>query len=334
MIIVEGADNVGKSTLIKQLVEMQPSLRLLHRDRFRPDRGESIATSYLRALMPVDGDRLKHSNGIIDRMFASECIYGKLFRDGCSMSEAEHLAVRMMLHSYNAMIVHCDPGDEAIQATWKEREQLYDRDPLKIANAYREFLPTIFAGFPVLRYNWTDTDAIFFRKLIIERHQLFRATQPALSRWSAFPYGLGNIRRPRIIIVVESSHELHGPFPLMRSQAGALLAWAITQAEHRLGHALVPAIYLTTADKRSVNSTSLLREEIRQLSGPQSTVVIALGAEAEASLSYLLPQLDNSNFTFAEMPRLHYGIGNRERYVTQLVNIINEHVPDLGDSLA
>jgi hypothetical protein len=166
VIIVEGGDNVGKSTLVKQLVALDPSLRLLHRERFKPSEGGTIFSSYLKMLLPTDDSFMAHANSIGDRCFASECVYGALFRDGCRMTFAEHLVIQAILQKFNALVVHCDPPDEVIKASWDEREQLYD-NPLAIAEAYRVKMPNIFSGLEVIHYDWTRSSAPAFREWLV-----------------------------------------------------------------------------------------------------------------------------------------------------------------------
>lgn len=153
MIIVEGADNCGKTTLIKNLLGADPSLRLLHRERFNPKKGETIGQSYIRALVPELGDFERHANSVVDRFFASEEIYGSLFRGGSRITDQERFTIQLMLQAYQPIVVHCDPGDDTILATWEKRDQLYD-DPRKIAQAYRENIETIFAGFDIIDFDW------------------------------------------------------------------------------------------------------------------------------------------------------------------------------------
>lgn len=170
MIIVEGADNCGKTTLIKNLLEADPSLRLLRRERFNPKKGETIGQSYIRALIPEDGDFERHSNSAVDRFFASEEIYGELFRGGSRILESERFTIQLMLRAYQPIIVHCDPGDESILATWEKRDQLYD-DPRKIAQAYRYNIRTIFKGFDVLDFDWEDDNVL---SIIHDHHTRLR----------------------------------------------------------------------------------------------------------------------------------------------------------------
>lgn len=177
MIIVEGADNVGKSTLVKQLLEEDDRLHLLKRERFRVDRGETIGWSYFNMLVPPDGNYMRHAFGVADRLLASECIYGRLFRNGCRMTGREHEMIRSLLRGYGTIVVHCDAPDAVISRSWLDREQLYAIDPIPIAEAYRERLQTIFNPIDVIRYDWTAEDADATRNHIINRHriQLYQA---------------------------------------------------------------------------------------------------------------------------------------------------------------
>lgn len=173
MIIVEGADNVGKTTLIQQLLELDPKLQLLKRKRVNLDAGENMAESYLNMLLPKQGGSIRdlqlHGYSIVDRCLASECIYGKLFRGGCRMSLNEHMLILGVLRQYNAMVIHCDPPDTTILNSWKEREQLY-ADPLVIARAYRERMHEVFYPIPIYHYDWTHPSAAWMRGNLLSQH--------------------------------------------------------------------------------------------------------------------------------------------------------------------
>jgi hypothetical protein len=171
VIILEGPDNAGKTTLLSQLLEMDPSLRVLKRQRFKPEMGQTIGTSYLEALMPPpDGDRLAHANSICDRFLASECIYGALYRGSCRMTPREHFLIKTILLSYGAFVVHCNPPLDVILKTWDNREQLYNQDPGAIHHAYRTRIRKIFFPIPVLTYDYTAEGAEIQRRAILERH--------------------------------------------------------------------------------------------------------------------------------------------------------------------
>jgi uracil-DNA glycosylase len=333
MLIVEGGDNVGKSTLVKQLLELDPSLRMLHRQRFKPGGEETIGSSYLKALVPPDEDRLVHANSLADRLVASECIYGQLFRGGCRMSEGEHMAIRQALYAYGAIVVHCDPPDESITATWKDRDQLYD-NALQIARVYRDpaTLRGVFKGMHIWRYNWTAPDAASLRKTIITHHRRrMDEMRAALAWWSSMPYGSGNLLEAKVMIIGESpSPRAVTPFPFAHGPAGNFLAWTIDRAEQRTGVPILPHTYMTNAEKRSsaLSDAALLRMEINFV---QPTCVVALGREAAQLLTYVLPTTSPTPPHVAELPHPMYWrrfmFKRRSEYVTKFLRAIEPAFP-------
>lgn len=168
MLIIEGPDNAGKTTLVRQLIELDPGLRLLRRERYKPEHGGSIFTSYRELLLPEDPDAT-WAHSIVDRFMASECVYGNLFRGGCRMSIVEHITLKGLLALWAPIVVWCDPPNETIRESWQQRDQLYD-DPIKIADEYRKRIRRIFQPLAVIRYDWTDDYADRARASIIRAH--------------------------------------------------------------------------------------------------------------------------------------------------------------------
>lgn len=172
MIIVEGADNVGKSTLITKLMERDPKLKLLKRERFKPGMEGTIGRTHIEALLPPNGDFNAHAHSISDRSFFSECIYGPIFRGGCRMTTAEHFQLYALLKLYPTIIVWCDTFDDVITATWAKREQLYEHEPLMIAEAYRRRMPQLARDLLMLQYDWSkDSKTGFYVDKIVAWHR-------------------------------------------------------------------------------------------------------------------------------------------------------------------
>lgn len=319
MIIIEGADNVGKTTLVKQLLELDPQLRVVHRKRFRPGQEETIATSYLEALLSPDGDRVAHGYSLADRMMASECIYGELFRGGCRMTEAEHWAIRAVLNSYNAFVVWCDIPDGKIKETWKDREQMWGH-ALEIAGAYREEVRSIFRSQVVWRYDWSEDDAETMRHAIISEHVNRMAdNHEALSWWAANPWGVGNIRNPRVILIGEApSPKATTPVPFAHGPAGDFLVWTMRQVWES-GGPMESQYYVTNARKGTGRDEALLREELGLLVSPH-TVVVTLGREAEKMFDYIRPTLLQPVRRYSNLPHPQYWrrfkYPEKEEYVT------------------
>jgi uracil-DNA glycosylase len=327
MLIIEGADNVGKSTLIKQLLEADPSLRLLKRERFKPAQGGTIGLSYLQALCPWDCDYVVHANSLADRFFASECIYGRVHRNGCRMSAAEHALIRLMLRSYGAVIVHCDPGDDAIRETWTDRAQLYDK-PLAVAQAYRKQLEDVFSGFRILGYDWTQSHTSVVRRLILERHSAaLEAQRRHLAWWgSSGRYGLGTPGAKFMFVGESASTKATTPVPFAHGPAGRYLFEALNEIEATLKQRVVERSYFTNALKPGTNlSGAILREEIEYI---QPDAIVSLGRESGKLVASLRPR---QRHVVIEHPmywsRFHHN--DRKTYVDLLLHAITPTVPQL-----
>lgn len=273
MIVVEGADNVGKTTLVRALLELDPELHEIKRKRFHPDRSETIGTSYVECLLAED--RAHHGRGVADRLLASEYIYGQLFRGGSRVTPAERMAVQLLLISYGATVVHCDPPNSAILEAWGSREQLYD-DPIRIADAYRRRMSAIFDPIPVTTFDWTVESP----GELLEISCLEEERPPRLARWSQLPYGAGCLTPTYLLVGEAPSPRAVVPVPFASGPAGDFLAWSIESCG--VSDALLD-VYVTNASKGRPDDAEILAAEMKMLVGPR-TVVIALGREAERAL--------------------------------------------------
>lgn len=325
MILIEGPDNAGKTTLVEQLLALDPALRVLHRDRFKPGQQETIGTSYINALLPKDGDRVVHSHGLMDRVFASEEIYGDLFRDGSRLSDGERLAVRNVFNSYGAIAVHVDAPDATIMATWKKRGQLYD-DPLVIARAYRERFKTIFCTSDHVRYDWTRPGAAAEREDLVIMHQRAQLRmRRELTWWSAVPYGIGKLSFPRVVLIGESpSPQARTSAPFANGPAGDFLAWTIEQAAERVWM-LRHELYVTNAVKGTDRDAAILREELSFLIG-QKTAVVALGVEADQLYQHVSQTLPRQPLAYTALPHpqfwRRFKYPERGQYVKQFIRAV------------
>jgi len=306
MIIVEGGDNVGKSTLVRQLIELDPKLRLLKRDRYKPGHGETIATSYVEALIPSDGDLLVHSHALADRLIASECIYGQLFRGGCRMSKAEHFILRMILLAYKTIVVLCDPGDEVIQRTWEEREQTHDgknpiplEDGFKIIETYREEVPKIFSGLRIIRYNWTSPNAEQERLRIISEHLVEQEmNQRVLSKLSTFPGGMGEPLDPKLIFIGQFPFG-SGMFDSHTPEDNFFVSMLDRAIDEVVGKSsLKHQMYFTGSTRDPEKNGAALREELNFVMDNFKNVIVTLGPDCKNAFERLRTTIPNPRAVF------------------------------------
>lgn len=120
LVILEGPDGAGKSTLAKKLAE-QFSAGIIHHGPYLDVRESGdLASKYLPGIRRA----LAGEPVIMDRCWLSEPIYGKAFRGGVNRLRREH--VRMLERaamSADALVINCLPHMEVCLNTFRERRQ-------------------------------------------------------------------------------------------------------------------------------------------------------------------------------------------------------------------
>ena len=134
LIIVEGPDNSGKTTLAIHLQEVF-SLDYTHCSKPKTD------NPYIEYCELVDSIK---TPTVIDRAHLGEYVYSKLWRDGCSISEKkfQDLDFKFMDKFQHVFVVHCDaPTDIIIERCIKEKEDLLDiKDVQKCRDLFDEIM--------------------------------------------------------------------------------------------------------------------------------------------------------------------------------------------------
>lgn len=165
MIVIEGPDGCGKSTLCQQLKAdyiidvVLPSPRLAaqgnaERMKYETDR-------YLK--LHSGNNRVA-----VDRFLFSEMAYGPVIRQGSKFTFSEYLSiVTKLMEGYN-VIVFCLPNDHKFKA--EESQFLIDKMP-EIRKRYEDMysdLKNLYTGIVV--FNWQDPKSYDNLKRIIKTH--------------------------------------------------------------------------------------------------------------------------------------------------------------------
>jgi len=121
MIIVEGCDNTGKSTLIKRLCADLP--QLIHPPiPTGPSDGETLFNRYapILSLSAAEG-----KNIILDRITViSEWVYGQALRGKLALNSAQMHMLEQGIAFHQPLILHCWRPEPSIRASFDDREQL------------------------------------------------------------------------------------------------------------------------------------------------------------------------------------------------------------------
>lgn len=120
MIIVEGCDNTGKTTLINNLCKDLP----LHRAPKSP--GPATEEELWDYMLKYLNRPISYTKAtIMDRFpIPSEEVYGPVLRNGSSLSPWRRAKAEKMLRSHKVALIYCDRPTEEILKTFGEREQL------------------------------------------------------------------------------------------------------------------------------------------------------------------------------------------------------------------
>ena len=113
-IIVEGADNTGKTTLVDQLANVFPVLER----RKSPGPSPTLSEWITHELLVRTGIK------IYDRFFLSELVYGPILRGKACFSGAEQSSIFEMLRTVKPLTIICVRSTEELLETANEREQM------------------------------------------------------------------------------------------------------------------------------------------------------------------------------------------------------------------
>lgn len=151
IIVVEGCDNSGKTTIALKLAKRLKGL-YLKSENIPPKR------EYLAQYMGLLAVAELYGNGIVvsDRHHAvSEPIYGSIIRGG---HQLEEIAIQLALTQISAF-VYCRPSDELIIGKMPEREQMPGvlRNARKLIEAYDQYFESTYLDFQhkVWTYDYT-----------------------------------------------------------------------------------------------------------------------------------------------------------------------------------
>ncbi len=151
LIIVEGTDNSGKTTVAKELASQSHGVYINSKHRPPP------SVTYLLEYQEILGQISRFTSVVTDRHPAiSESVYGPIIRGSCSLRTERE--VNFCLEEA-AAIVYCCPPADLVLASLPEREQMAGvaENILALREAYDQFFAS--ERWPVYRYDYTTRSA-------------------------------------------------------------------------------------------------------------------------------------------------------------------------------
>lgn len=151
IIILEGPDGSGKTTLAKQL-SRQTGYPYEHRSK--PENEEEKAKMMIEYLQMCKS----RQNLIVDRCWYSEMVYGKVMRDQSYIDYTQMYELERMLAKGGAIIIYCTASKAALwmRATQRGEDYITSRDDFNAICEEYEKLMSVPHYIPVVRYEYKE----------------------------------------------------------------------------------------------------------------------------------------------------------------------------------
>ena len=151
IIILEGPDGSGKTTLAQQL-SRQTGYAIEHRSK--PETPEEKARMIGEYLQLAKSSR----NVILDRCWYSEMVYGKVMRDQAYIDYPQMYELERMLAKGGAIIIYCTGPKAALwmRATRRGEDYITSRDNFNSICEEYDKLMGVPHYVPVVRYEYKE----------------------------------------------------------------------------------------------------------------------------------------------------------------------------------
>lgn len=155
MIIVEGCDNTGKTTLIDQLIQPFPTLQRMRSIGNQPGLAKWLSEALL--------ENQNVTTKIYDRFFFSELVYGPVLRGRTRFTGVEKDLILGMLAAIKPLVILCSPPPSTVSKTIYKRPQMggvIDRWVTLNEKYHTVIKPLLIERkIPYLEYDFTEEDA-------------------------------------------------------------------------------------------------------------------------------------------------------------------------------
>lgn len=156
LIIFEGADGAGKSSLINKISSVEPNNYIVSHNGVYKDREEAFMVYNAQLSIPPD------SQLILDRSYISELIYGNLIRgedNSLCIDKVNKLEEKIKIY-FRPLVILCNPPINTILSNWEGRiDDEYVKYKDKIELIYNEYqLIEQYTSLPIVRFDYTKQE--------------------------------------------------------------------------------------------------------------------------------------------------------------------------------
>lgn len=154
IILVDGPDGAGKTTLCKQIHEAIPHSTLRHFGApATPDEADNYWKAYAHHINTCSRDGV----AIFDRSWFSDLVYGPIMRNKQEMSyEHADMLSAMVIATGGGMVIYCTAPVKTMWSRCKKRGETYIPDIqtlMRISQKYDEVMKDRVKYMPVIRYD-------------------------------------------------------------------------------------------------------------------------------------------------------------------------------------
>lgn len=165
MIIVSGPDNSGKTSLVNRLCDDMGLVRIPKFNVLPPWEHPHEYAKWIRETLstgPV--------NGIVDRCFIDELVYGPVIRKRVSFSMTDWSLINGVYRTVKPLMIITDPGFDSIIDTYRNREQYPSIDQnLEVRERYYEVVSSYpFDHAPLYFFNYNFDPGYTLVKSVID----------------------------------------------------------------------------------------------------------------------------------------------------------------------
>ena len=168
IIVIEGADDTGKTTLAQWFVKQG----FAYQHTGKPEPGEDVFATYTKRLIEARGKDV-----VFDRLHVGEIVYGTIMRGNSGLSLEQLRLLNRLLFAEGGLIIFCLAPFERIQEHWQQRlDREYVQDAVKlrhINDAYGRLCRDEITPSNAIVYNFTENlgQANAFAEGVLNRNQ-------------------------------------------------------------------------------------------------------------------------------------------------------------------
>lgn len=251
IVILEGSDKVGKSTLGRHLAERYKA-ELVH---FSAPKGDPYK-EYMGFLDHADPEK----NYVLDRFHVGELVYGELYRGKSKLSLDQMWYIDLRLMSHQCMLVHCSTDADTVKRKFIEDREESSKleDVEKILSSFKNKVNlSLLKRF---NYDWQSEGCLQILQSALD----YMSSEPRLTKEEVKSY-LG-APEPKVLFLGDTRNERLKHKGVFESRSGKFLVKCIERVGGFNNHAA-----------GITNSDLLTREFYEKLGKPK---IVCLGKKS------------------------------------------------------